>query len=84
MEKFNGKPLTGELRRLARKSIGDCAVVMVLAAEALESGTAPLFRGRALVDALQSLANRNMGDAKAVMHVAADVLEKSGRHKESR
>ncbi|ELG7182110.1 TPA: hypothetical protein ACP3ZG_001602 [Pseudomonas aeruginosa] len=74
METFNGKPLPSELRRLARKSIGDCASVMVLAAEALENGTAPEFKGRPLVGALQSLSTRNMGDAKAAMQVAAGSL----------
>lgn len=79
MEAFNGKPLTSELRRLAGKSIGDCASVMLLAADALDSGVSPEFRGRPLVGALKSLATRNMGDAKAAMHAAADSLTNSGR-----
>ncbi|EPQ6932504.1 hypothetical protein ACUVZD_000147 [Pseudomonas aeruginosa] len=78
MEAFNGKPLPSELRRLSRKSTGDCASVMLLAAEALENGTTPVFKGRPLAGALQSLATRNMGDAKAAMHVAADLLANSG------
>ena len=79
MEAFNGKPLPSELRRLARKSAGDCASVMVLAAEALENGTNPEFKGRPLVGALQSLATRNMGDAKAAMSFAANALVNAGR-----
>ncbi|MDU4254551.1 hypothetical protein [Pseudomonas sp.] len=73
MTEFDGKPLPAELRRLARKSVGDCAAMLVTA-DALDSGTIPLLKSRSLAGALQSLANRNMGDAKSVMIKAADVL----------
>lgn len=75
MEEFNGRPFTDELRRLARKSIGDCQTVMVLAADAIQNRTPADFKGRPLHLALGSLAHRNMGDAKTAMLVAADVLE---------
>jgi hypothetical protein len=74
MAEFNGKPLISELRRLSRKSTGDCASVMQLAAEALDEGVSPEFRGRPLAGALRSLATRSIGDAKAAMYVAADEL----------
>ncbi len=61
MEEFNGRPLTDELRRLARKSIGDCQTVMVLAADAIQNRTPADFKGRPLHLALGSLAHRNMG-----------------------
>lgn len=74
-EEFNGRPLTDELRRLARKSIGDCQTVMVLAADAIQNRTPAEFKGRPLHLALSSMAYRNMGDAKTAMLVAPMYLK---------